>query len=115
MGGTAAGVPEDELPAIAFAQHYADTEGHPDRLAWRTLVDAYGQDRALGILGATRMMMWGNAVGIPWSGLLSRLRGAPHPRSSLGHEVGTIVGDALVMPVAVVHSVISWLRDEPVR
>ena len=46
LGGTATGVPDDELPAIAFAQHYADTGGHPDRLAWRTLVEDCGQDRA---------------------------------------------------------------------
>lgn len=59
------------------------------------------------------MMMWGNAVGIPWSGLLSRLRGAPHPRSSLGYEVGTIVGDTVVMPAAVIHAAVSWLHAKP--
>ncbi|GAB2731219.1 hypothetical protein GCM10027273_07250 [Nocardioides pakistanensis] len=106
LGGAGAAVPDDELPAIAFAQHYADTEGHPDPLAWTTLVEDYGQDRALGILGAVRMMMWGNAIGIPWSALLSRLRGAPYPRSSLRYEIGTIVGDPFVMPVAVIHAAI---------
>jgi AhpD family alkylhydroperoxidase len=114
LGGVADEVPDDELPAIAFAQHYADTEGHPDRLAWETLVDDYGQDRALGILGAVRMMMWGNAVGIPWSALLSRLHGAPYPRSSPRYEIGTIVGFALVMPVAVVHAGIFGLRGRPI-
>jgi len=114
LGGVAAGVPDDELAAIAFAQHYADTEGHPDLVAWRTLVDDYGQDRALATLGAIRMIMWGNAVGIPWSALLSRLRGAPYPRSSLGYEIGTVVGDAFVMPIAVIHAGISGLRGRPI-
>ena len=109
LGGAATRVPDDELPAIAFAQHYADTEGHPDRLAWETLVDNYGHECALGILGAVRMMMWGNAVGIPWSALLSRLRGAPYPASSLRSEIGTIVGDGSVMPVAAIHAAISGM------
>lgn len=113
LGGVADGVPDDQLPAIAFAQHCADTLGHPDGLAWRDVVDEYGEDRALGILGAARMMMSGNAVGIPWSALLSRLRGAPYPGSSIGYEIGTIVGDAFVMPVAVLHAGISTLRGKP--
>lgn len=114
LGGAAAGVPDDELPAIAFAQHYADTEGHPDRLAWDTLVDDYGEERACEILGAVRMMMWGNAVGIPWSAFLSRLRGTPYPRSDLRYEVGTIVGDTLVMPVAVIHAGVTVMRGRPI-
>lgn len=113
LGGVAAGVPDDELPAIAFAQHYAETCGHPDPAAWWHLVHEHGQDRALGILAATRMIMWGNALGIPWSGLLSRLRGAPYPRSSLHHEIATILGDAVAVPVAVVHAGISTLRGGP--
>ncbi len=114
LGGSATDVPDDELPAIAFAQHYADTGGHPDPLAWRTLVDDCGQERALEILGAVRMMMWGNAAGIPWSALLSRLRGAPYPRSSVAYEIGTVVGDAVVMPLAVIHAGISGLRGKPI-
>jgi AhpD family alkylhydroperoxidase len=114
LGGVADGVPANELPAIAFAQHYADTAGLPDQLAWEDLVDQYGQDRALGILGTARMMMCGNAVGIPWSALLSRLRGAPYPRSSLGYEIGTIVGDAFAIPLAVIHAGVSALRGKPI-
>ncbi len=110
LAGAADGVPDEELAAIAFAQHYAATEGHPDRLAWTKLVEEYGEDRALGILGAVRMIMWGNAVGIPWSALLSRLRGAPYPRSSLRYEIGTVLADAAVMPVAVMHAGISRAR-----
>ena len=114
LGGVADGVPEDEVPAIVFAQHYADTGGHPDQRVWRNLVDTYGDEKALEILGTARMMMCGNALGIPWSALLSRLRGAPYPRSSLPSEIGTIVGATLVMPVAVVHARLAKSRGEPV-
>jgi AhpD family alkylhydroperoxidase len=110
LGGMGDSVPDTELPAVAFAQHCADQRGRPDRDVWRRLVDLYGQDQALGVLATTRMIMCGNALGIPWSALLSRLRGNPYPDSSLPREVGSIAGSALVMPVAVAHGRISALR-----
>lgn len=82
LGGAAQGVPDDQLPAVAFAQHYAHTRGHPDALAWQDLVEVYGEPEALGVLGAVRIMMWGNAVGIPLSSLRTRLKGSPTPRAA---------------------------------
>lgn len=114
LGGAAQGVPDDQLPAIAFAQHYADTRGHPDTLAWQEVVDVYGKVDALGVLGAVQIMMWGNAVGIPWSSLRSRLMGVPHPDSSRRYELATIVGSAVVTPVALAHALVSELRNDPV-
>jgi AhpD family alkylhydroperoxidase len=112
LGGVAGSVPDDELPAVAFAQHYADRRGHLDQDVWRALVDVYGEEQALGVLAATRMIMCGNAIGIPWSSLLSRLRGAPYPGSNLRLEIGTIAGSALVVPVALAHSRISGSREK---
>lgn len=114
LGGVADGVPDDELPAIGFAQHYAASRGHPDEEAWSDLVAAYGRQEARGILGAVRVMMWGNAVGIPPSSLLGRLRGRPDPGSSLGYELGTILGSALVTPVACLRGVVADVRREPI-
>ena len=65
------------------------------------------------MLGATRMMMWGNAVGIPMSLLRARLRGRPQHGSSLPGEIGSGLGAVLVMPLAVVRAAISVLRHEP--
>ncbi len=107
LGGAALGAPEDQHPALAFAQHYADTRGRPEADAWHELVAAYGEADARGVLAAVRLIMWGNAVGIPWSSLLSRLRGTPHPDSSLRYELTTIAGAAALTPVAVVHALIS--------
>ena len=114
LGGAAIGVPGDQLPAIAFAQHYAGNRGSLDALAWQQLVDVYGEADALGVLGAVRVMMWGNAVGIPWSSLRSRLKGAPHPDSSRRYELTTTVGSAVVTPFALAHALISDLRGRPV-
>ena len=114
LGGVAEGVPDDQLPALVFAQHYADSRGHPDVGVWQELVDVYGGADALGVLGAVRVMMWGNAVGIPWSALRSRLMGIPDPGSSRRYELATIVGSTVVTPVALVHALVSELRNVPI-
>jgi AhpD family alkylhydroperoxidase len=83
--------PEDELNAVLFAQHYADTRGEPDRNTWELLLKEYGKDKALGILAAIRMIMVGNALGIPSGSFLNRFKGKPDPRSSLGYELSVLL------------------------
>ncbi|MFZ2015217.1 MAG: carboxymuconolactone decarboxylase family protein [Nocardioides sp.] len=115
LGGSSTSIPDHQLPALAFAQHYAESRGHPDPLAWQDLVATDGEHEALGALAAVRVMMWGNAVGIPLSSLRSRLKGAPDAGSTLHYEVATILGSAVVLPPALVHALISMLRGVPVH
>ncbi|AXT86729.1 alkylhydroperoxidase [Aeromicrobium sp. A1-2] len=110
LGGLSEGVPDHQIPAIAFAQHYADTGGHPDSAAWQNILDVYGEDEALSVLAAARIMMWGNAVGIPLSSLRSRLKGAADPGSGLGYEVATILGSTVVTPFALLQALVSVKR-----
>lgn len=104
LSGIADDTPDEELAGLAFAQHYADTRGAADPAAWSQLVDRYGDEQALCILRATRMMMFGNATGIPLSALLARVKGMPDPRSSLRYEVFTSLAAAAVLPVALIHA-----------
>ena len=67
LAGDAGAIPADEAIAIAFAQHYADSRGNPTRESWQRLVETQGSAKALGILGAARTMMIGNAYGIAWA------------------------------------------------
>lgn len=113
IDGEMSGVPTSEATAVAFAQHYADTRGHPSPEAWQRVVASYGDPLAKGILGAIRAIMWGNVAGIPASAFLRRLRGKPEPGSSLGYELSMLLGTALVMPAALVRAVISTVRREP--
>lgn len=113
LGGVTDGAPDVELPAIGFAQHYADSKARPDRDAWDRLVEIYGDEDALGTLGTIRMMMWGNAVGIPLSSMRARLKGEPHPDSSLRSEVKDIVGSWAALPFAAIHGGISALVGKP--
>lgn len=107
LSGVADSAPTDELAGLAYAQHYADSRGRPDPAAWSQLTDIYGEDRAQCVLRATRVIMWGNATGIPLSALLARLRGTPDAHSSLGYEVLTGLGSVVVLPVALVHAAVA--------
>jgi AhpD family alkylhydroperoxidase len=114
LAGIMDAVPAGELPAVLFAQHYADSRARPSREAWERVVELYGLSRALGILGAIRMIMVGNSYGIPLGSFVDRFRGRPDPRSSLSYELGMMVAVVLFVPVALVHALVSWHSGAPV-
>jgi len=47
---------QEEIIALAFAQHYADTEGNPSRKAIKKLVGYYGKKKATDILLIIKMI-----------------------------------------------------------
>ncbi|NLE45436.1 MAG: carboxymuconolactone decarboxylase family protein [Chloroflexi bacterium] len=87
LGGDVAGATTDEAPALFFAQHYAERDGHPDPDAWQHLVAVYGEEVARDVLVHIRMITMGNLSGNSLDALLSRLRGRPAPESSLLGEI----------------------------
>lgn len=113
LGGVTDGAPDEELTAIAFAQHYADADAHPEHSAWEKLVDFYGTQDALGILSAIRVMMWGNAVGLPLSSIRARRAGNPQPNTRLLSDLGATVATILVTPFALLHALASTIRRKP--
>ncbi len=94
-------LPPDEVPALLFAQHYAETEGHPDSEAWDKLVEQYAEQGAQDILAYIRMITFGNLWGNSFDALLSRFVGKPAPNSSLLSELGIIFGSVVILPVKV--------------
>lgn len=99
-------VPTKELPAILFAQHYADTRGNPSKESFQTLVKIYGLEKAQGILGGIRAIMVGNAYGIAWGSLLGRFKGQADPRSHLGYELAMVVTLLPFIFIALLHSLV---------
>jgi AhpD family alkylhydroperoxidase len=114
LAGDTGSVPAEESLAIAFAQHYADARGAPTREAWERLVDAYGRPTALGILGAARAMMIGNAYGLAWGALASRSRGRPDARSSLGAEAAMLIAAFALVPVSLAHALVAGALRAPI-
>lgn len=114
LAGSADGIPPGELPAILFAQHYADTKGRPDKDAWARVVEMYGQTKALGILGAVREIMIGNIYGASASAFLSRLKGKPYKNSNPFKELGMILSILVYFPAAAIAGAADGLLKKPV-
>lgn len=69
--------PEEEAVALAFAQHYTETEGTVQEEARQRLYTYYGQERARDILGYIQIIYFGNLSGNTVDALLERLKGSP--------------------------------------
>jgi len=102
-------VPAEEVAAVLFAQHYAETRGNPSKDAWERIVEIYGLTKAEGILGAIRMIMIGNTYGIAWSSFAGRFKGKADKRSSLFYEISMVLATILFIPIVLVHVMISKL------
>lgn len=106
LEGDLAGAPAEQVPALLFAQHYAETEGHPDPHMWRELETSYGSQTARDIMAYIRMIMVGNLSGNTLDALLSRFRGAPAADSTLLQEVGVLAGSLVIIPVSIIRHTI---------
>lgn len=106
LAGLNDNVPSDELPAILFAQHYADYRGQASREAWEQIVKLYGLSKAKGILASIRMIMVGNVYGIVWSSFINRFKGKPDKRSNLAYELSLILSTFVFIPTAFIHSLL---------
>lgn len=91
LTGDLTSAPEDELKAIMFAQHYAESRGNPDNDSWVSVVREYGRDKSIAILGSIRDIMVGNSLGIPLGSLKNRIKRNADPRSNLGYELSVVL------------------------
>ena len=64
--------PPEEAVALAFAQHWAETEGHPDPEAERRFYETYGPRVSADILNWIQLITMGNLLGNSWDALLHR-------------------------------------------
>jgi AhpD family alkylhydroperoxidase len=110
ISGGLGSVPVREREAVLFAQHYAETEGHPDPKAWKRVVDTYGPDAARDIQSYVRVITFANLWGNTLDALWSRFAGRPAPDSSLGQELGVLLGSLLLIPASLVRRLLSRPR-----
>lgn len=109
LSGISEDVPEEELSAVMFSQYYADARGYFSQESWERITEMYGLEKAKGILASIRIMMLGNAVGIPWSSFINRFKGKPDERSSLVYEISLILGTIIFLPITLIHAFIAKL------
>jgi AhpD family alkylhydroperoxidase len=106
--------PEEELPALMFAQHYAESKGHPSKPSWDRITENYGEQRALGILASTRIIMMGNAFGIVLGSFKNRLKGKPDEGSRLGYELSVLLLFVPFLLAVPFHRLFSAISGKPV-
>ena len=114
LGGDFADVPEEQLSGVLFAQHYADQRGKPSRESWDRIIAHYGEIGAYGILAVTRMIMMGNATGIPAGSFILRFRGKADPRSNVFYELGMMLALLVFLPIAGITALMLNLLRVPI-
>ena len=65
--------PPEEVPALLYAQHWAEMNGKPDRQARQKVIDTYGEQAVSGMELAMRMIRMGNLMGNTWDYILFKI------------------------------------------
>jgi len=73
LAGDIAGCPEDEAVAVAYAQHWAESNAHPDPEAAKRLQRTYGLEKTEAIHLILRMIRMANLLGNSWDYLIHRI------------------------------------------
>ena len=73
LSGDVEDCPEEEALAVLYAQHWAESNAHPDPVAVEKLQEIYGPNKTEAIHLMLRMIRLGNLLGNTWDYLLYRI------------------------------------------
>jgi len=65
--------PPEEVPALLYAQHWAEADGNPEHQTREEVVKIYGEDVINAMELAMRMIRMGNLMGNTWDYILYRV------------------------------------------
>ena len=100
-------VPPERAVALTFAQHFAESGGHPDPVVERRLRHVYGDQQSRDMLTFLRYAQFGSLNGATNDAFLHRLRGEPAPHSRLLTElvVFALTGPVMLPKLALIERV----------
>jgi len=105
LAGNFQDAPQEELPALYFAQHYAESGGRPNAEAVDCMRDAYGSAVTGDIISYIRAIMVGNAWGNMFDELRLRIKGSPgNKATTLWDELGVVLGIFWMVPAVFIQS-----------
>jgi len=73
LAGDVANCPLDEAVGVAYAQHWAESDAHPDPEAVHKLQQTYGPQKTGAIHLILRMIRMANLLGNSWDYLIYRM------------------------------------------
>ena len=116
LSGEFSSAPREQLAALAFAEHFAESGGSPDDAAVERLESEYGRDGSRHIMAYIRMIMVGNLMGNTLDALLSRFKGKPAAGSTIWQEMGVLFGSLVIIPGAALRRLFQkrqkWVNDQ---
>lgn len=92
-------VPKEQLEALLFAQHYAESKGVPDPETKQKLLDTYGEEKTKDIMSHILIIMLANLHGNTLEAFRLRFKGKGVEGSSLLQELAAIINFFKIMPV----------------
>jgi len=73
LHGSVGNCPQQEVIALLYAQHWAESDANPDPASAQTLAETYGSEKAEAINVVLRMIRVGNLMGNSWDYLLYKI------------------------------------------
>jgi len=99
LSGSFDDAPEEQLEALLFAQHYADTHGNPDPELEKKLLETYGEEKTRDIRSSILLMMVSNLHGNTMEALKLRLQGKRVEGSGFWMELAVTLNLFKIAPV----------------
>ena len=91
--------PKEQLEALLFAQHYAETKGNPDPETKQKLLDTYGEEKTKDIMSHILIIMLANLYGNTMEAFKLRIKGKGVEGSSFWQEFAVIINFFRIMPI----------------
>lgn len=91
--------PKEQLEALLFAQHYAETKGNPDPETKQKLLDTYGEEKTKDIMSHILIIMLANLYGNTMEAFKLRIKGKGVEGSSFWQELAVIINFFRIMPI----------------
>jgi AhpD family alkylhydroperoxidase len=105
LEGETKGLKQDEVIGVLFGKHVADQNGLFDQVYLSRVIKEYGKDKAYGVLGAIRVIMFTNIMGIAIGIIVDTLSGHSKKLSLFAYAFGLLLFMIFALPLAFVVSV----------
>jgi len=99
LSGGFENAPKEQLEALLFAQHYAETKGKPDPDTTKKIFEIYGKEKTDDIMSYILIIMIANLHGNTMEAFKLRLKGKGVENSNFWQELLVILNFFKIMPV----------------